>query len=147
MRANFVRFLLGVTILLSTLGPVQAGRAGPLSQDSSPQAATSFPDNSIYLPGVAPSPPPGFDLSGFIEIPYSGSLNFSGGAVTIEAWVLRNETSRSETRFGNGRQESYWFGFSPNGKLRFTPDGSAHHADSTDDHHIRRLDPRGDCFR
>jgi hypothetical protein len=131
MRTKFLCALLGVSIFLSTPGLIQARQTVSLSQDSSPQVSTSFPNNSISLPGVAPTPPPGFDLSGFIEIPYSPSLNFTGGAITIEAWVLRANTSRNETIFGNGWQESYWFGFSSTGKLRFTPDGYAHHADSS----------------
>jgi hypothetical protein len=87
-------------------------------------------NHAIYLPGTLP-PSSGFDLSGKIEIPYSSQLNFNGGALTITAWINRDTLARAETILGNGWQESYWFGFTPTGNLRFTPDGFAHHADST----------------
>ncbi len=81
-------------------------------------------DNSLFLTGSRPPTQPGdLNLSGYVEIPYSAALNPSGGQITIEAWVKRNETNRGETIVGNGWKSSYWFGFSDTGKLRFTPNG------------------------
>jgi hypothetical protein len=81
-------------------------------------------DHALYLTGSRPpSNPNDIDQSGYVEVPYSTALNPSGGAITIEAWVKRNETNRNETIVGNGWQTSYWLGFSSTGKLRFIPHG------------------------
>ena len=76
---------------------------------------------SLSLPGVRPDPV--FDLSGYLEVPYAPEHNPSGGKITIEAWVKRNESDRIETVVGNGYINSYWLGFSSSGKLNFHPHG------------------------
>ena len=87
--------------------------------------ATAVGDNAVRLSGDRPAEEEeDFDLSGYIEVPHSPDLNPSGGALTIEAWVKRNSTTRHETLVGNGWQDSYWLGFSPTGKLRFFPHGA-----------------------
>lgn len=103
-----------LAILPAAEHPVSAAANGSRPQD----AATE----SVLLPGVRPNPPT--DQSGYIRIPYSAALNPLLGVITIEAWVKRNGVNRHETIVGNGWQTSYWFGFSPDGRLRFTPNGA-----------------------
>lgn len=91
-------------------------------------APLSSGDNSIILPGVAPGSTP--DLSGYISVPYPSGLNFSGGEMTIEAWVKRDDASRYETIVGNGYKTSYWLGFA-GGKVRFYPHGESSFAESS----------------
>jgi hypothetical protein len=87
-------------------------------------APAAIGDNALTLSGDRPPTGGGFDLSGYVEVPYAAALNPSGGALTIEAWVKRIATSRNESIVGNGWLTSYWFGFSGTGKLRFTGHGS-----------------------
>ena len=47
-------------------------------------------------------------------------------SMTIEAWVHPTSFVRFPTIVGNGFQDSYWFGFSESGHLRFYPDGGAY---------------------
>lgn len=101
----------------------------PFVEHSSGVAAVDTAGNhSAIFPGVRPSMP--FDLSGYIEVPYTPSLNPSGGQITIEAWIKPNENNRNETILGNGWIDSYWFGLDGNGQLRFTPYGQAGLVDS-----------------
>ncbi len=89
-------------------------------------APTAVGLNALSLSGYAPGQP--FDFSGWVEVPYSAALNPSGGSLTIEAWVKRNDASRCETLVGNNFTTSYWLGFCPN--LRFYPHGSGSAVDS-----------------
>ena len=128
MRTAMIHVLLGLATILAIPGLIYPVQSPSLQQPVAQETPDAPANNSISLSGADPTPT--FDVSGFIEVPYNSQLNFTGGAITIEAWVNRANASRNETIFGNGWQESYWFGFSPTGKLRFTPDGFAHHADS-----------------
>ena len=77
---------------------------------------------SLSLTGLRPDPD--LDLSGYLQIPHAPELNPSGGEITIEAWVKRNEVLRQETVVGNGYQVSYWLGFTSTGELLFRPYGT-----------------------
>jgi hypothetical protein len=102
----------------------------PFSNHSRGNAAADVSGNhSAVFPGIRPSDP--FDFSGYIEVPSTGSLNPSGGHLTIEAWIKPNAENRNETIVGNGWKSSYWLGLDGNGQLRFTPYGSAGLVDST----------------
>ena len=87
-------------------------------QSANNMAAAATGDNAILFGG-----------DGYVEVPYSASLSPTT-SITIEGWVKRSETARHETLVGNGMSDSYWFGFSPEGKLRFTPGGALGIVDS-----------------
>ena len=125
-RQRLIWLLVRIGFLLVLLvTPATAAR----SQE--PEALLAVGDNAIYLTGFQPpSDPDDLDFSGYVEVPYGAGLNTGGGQITIEAWVKRNETNRNETIVGNGWLTSYWFGFASDGKLRFTPYGSAGLVDS-----------------
>jgi hypothetical protein len=94
-------------------GESASGQDGPAAQPDAPQY------NSLSLSGI----------DGYVRVPYSTELNFLS-AITIEAWVWRVNTAANETVVGNSWEESYWFGFSSSGTLRFIPFGSSSIVDS-----------------
>jgi hypothetical protein len=99
-----------------------------LFQPRSHSAYAAVGEYSLWFPGVRPEPD--LDLSGYLEVPYAPELNPSGGEITIEAWVKRNDGDRNETVVGNGYINSYWLGFSSSGKLNFHPHGYSSGVDS-----------------
>jgi len=109
-------FVLWVLLLL-LLPPAGAWGAQPPAPKV---AAAAIALNAVSLPGVRPG---GLFQTGHIEVPYHTLLNPSGGSITIEAWVKRDAYDRNETLVGNGRDASYWLGFSASGELSFTPHG------------------------
>lgn len=109
-----------ITVLLMLFQPLAP--AIPLATSSNAAAQAEEPQalslNSLFLAGV----------DGYVGVPYSTALN-TMSAITIEAWVYREHTSRSETVVGNGWMDSYWLGFSDTGKLRFIPHGGGSSVD------------------
>jgi hypothetical protein len=111
MSRSIFRLFLIITMLLSgTPTPPAAAQA------EAPELVTF---NALSLAG--------FD--GYARVSHSSELN-NLSAMTIEAWVWRNETLRGETIVGNGWTESYWLGFAPEGKLRFITHGGGDLVDS-----------------
>lgn len=66
----------------------------------------------------------------YVEVPFSPQLNFSGGALTIEAWIRRADVSTCMTLVGNDFQQSYWLGIC-NGRLRFYSHGAGSQVDGS----------------
>ncbi len=122
MKSTRVLSLILLTASFLAILPTAQHPVSAAANGSRPQGVTAVAEHSVALPGVRPAPP--LDQSGYIRIPYSAELNPFLGAITIEAWVKRNGVNRHETIIGNGWQTSYWFGFSPDGRLRFTPNGA-----------------------
>lgn len=113
-----LNLLVIIAILLGALPgfQIQPAAAEPEAPaEAAAPAAATF--NSLALGGT----------NGYVRVPNSTELN-SLSAITIEAWVYRNNTTRGETIVGNGWTTSYWLGFSPQGKLRFI----AHGGDTVD---------------
>lgn len=105
--------LLTIQLLVATLSADSARATAAPAQPAAPQM------NALLLRGS----------DGYVRVPYSTELNFLG-AITIEAWVWRHNTNSNETVVGNSREESYWFGFSSTGELRFFSSGSGSMVDS-----------------
>jgi hypothetical protein len=123
-HVRWQRFGPALMIWIFLLQPVALGRSFnvPPAQAASPaqsEAPAAAPLNALLLNGT----------NGYVRVPYSSELN-SLSAITIEAWVWRNQTNRNETLVGNSWTESYWLGFSPTGKLRFIPHGTGSIVDS-----------------
>lgn len=80
-----------------------------------PQAGASDgpTHRSLYLNGT----------DAYVEVANAPALNPTG-AITIEAWVWREDGSRCETVVGKDYHQSYWLGFCPD-KIRFYAAGSS----------------------
>jgi len=117
-QKRWLRLLTTSLAVLIVLILVLVSTAIPPGGKPAHAAAGQF---SLSLPGERPGPL--FDPSGYLEIPYASALNPSGGSITIEAWVKRNAGDRLETVVGNGYLNSYWLGFSSDGKINFHPHG------------------------
>ena len=105
MYHKMFRLFMILIVLLSSAPAARPAAAQPAAPDLQT-------DNSLSLAGS----------DGYARVAHSSELN-NLNAITIEAWVWRNNTSRGETIVGNGWTESYWLGFSPTGKLRFIGHG------------------------
>jgi len=120
MKTIIIRIVLAAVFLL--VGFYLPSASSPFIP-SMPNVAD---ENAVLLPGVQL-----VGSSGHIEIRYSSDLNPSGGGITIEAWVKRDALNRHETLVGNGYRDSYWLGFSSQGKLSFTPYGNKGEVESS----------------
>ena len=63
------------------------------------------------------------NVDGGVEVPHHDELNPTE-AITIEAWVWRDNASACETVVGKNFHESYWLGFC-SGAIRFYPSGGS----------------------
>ena len=90
-------------------------------------AGTLNTGQPIVIPPVLLAPPKATRYDGttnaFVTAPASPSYD-AQAAITIEAWVKRDNATRSETIVSHDRATSYWLGFSP--KLRFYRGGGAY---------------------
>ncbi|MDX9757598.1 MAG: LamG-like jellyroll fold domain-containing protein [Bacteroidota bacterium] len=61
--------------------------------------------------------------SGYISVPHSQELNYPG-RLAIDAWVFPAQAGSPMAVIGNDQATGYWFGLSPQGKVRFKPNPS-----------------------
>jgi hypothetical protein len=62
--------------------------------------------------------------AGYLSVPFSSALNYdllSSNQLSIDAWIRPTSTGTRMTIVGNDMTFSYWFGLTPQGKLRFDP--------------------------
>ncbi len=119
----FWRLILLATLLLSGL-PLHsleaAQRAAPVHQDEPTAMTSDGPTHrSAYFNGT----------DAYVEVANTPALNPTE-AITIEAWVWREDDTRCETVLGKDFQSSYWLGLC-DGKIRFYRAGSGTLIDST----------------
>lgn len=65
--------------------------------------------------------------SGYVSVPNSSALNYdllTNGQISIDAWVRPTASGTQMTIVGNDLNMGYWFGLTPQGKLRFNPNPS-----------------------
>ncbi len=115
---RLIHFLLLLAVLISSF---PLSQMDALAAPAGEEAAVG--EHSLVLSGLRPPPGDGLDFSGYVEVPYSATLN-SMTKLTIEAWVKRSGVNRNETIVGNGWQGSYWLGFNNTGRIRFITHGS-----------------------
>jgi hypothetical protein len=89
---------------------------------------TAVPDQPVSATNHLP-PERATHYGGDADVRFPHRSEFSiGGALTIEAWVYREDDSACETILSNDYTENYWLGFCPN--LRFYSGGGGF-ADAT----------------
>jgi hypothetical protein len=106
--------LLLIALLASAFYPVQV-QAAPAP---APAAYAVLPNNTgLSLDGV----------NSYLRVANQAELNPTS-AITIEAWVYRNDASRCETVVGKNFSSAYWLGIC-SGKIRFYPRGVTSYVD------------------
>ncbi len=110
------RLAQSAVILILSMTNIAAGYQQPASQPAQPVPQAVVGQNSASFLGARPGGP--FPTE-YVEVPYSTPSLEVFSAITLEAWVKRNDATRSESVICNDHTRSYCLFFT-GGNLSLT---------------------------